>query len=193
MNKKIPSKYLILLFFLVLICLVLPMLILTMPAKAETKAPASTSNAAPAPPAPSNADVNKSLQQTVTKKEVVAPALQYLREDYPAAFLSKDDYSIKLNSQRKYKLRCSKTISAVAIGDIENVKAEENNEADEEKMLYELAAPKDIIVKTRQETYTYMQIFTDSNRPTTVMMSINAKNEVPSLITFGDCTMFEDI
>ena len=73
------------------------------------------------------------------------------------------------------------------------MKAEENTEANEEKMLYELSAPKDIIVKTRQETYTYMQIFTDSNRPTTVMMSINAKNEVPDLITFGDCTMFEDI
>lgn len=171
MNRKIPSKYLILLFFLVLICIVLPMLILTMPAKAETQ------------DTPSSA----------AKKELVAPALQYLREDYPAAFLSKDDYSIKLNSQRRYKLRCSKTISAVAIGDIENVKAEENNEADEEKMLYELSVPKDIIIKTRQETYTYMQIFTDSNRPATVMMSVNAKNEVPSLITFGECTMFEDI
>ena len=100
MNKKIPSKYLILIFFLVLICIVLPMLILNMPAKAET------------------ADKNDD-------SKVVAPALQYLREDYPAAFLSKDDYSIKLNTLRRYKLRCEDEISAIAIGDIENVKAKE--------------------------------------------------------------------
>ncbi len=168
MNKKIPSKYLILIFFLVLICIVLPMLILNMPAKAET------------------ADKNDD-------SKVIAPALQYLREDYPAAFLSKDDYSIKLNTLRRYKLRCEDEISAIAIGDIENVKANENEEANEDKMLYELAAPKDIIVKTRQETYTYMQIFTDDKKPVTVLMSINAKNEVPSLIKFGQCTMFEDI
>ena len=175
MNKKIPSKYLIFLLFLVLICIVFPILILNTPARAETaesKQDGALKDGSPA---------------------VVAPALQYLREDYPAAFLSKDDYSIKLNTSRRYKLRCEDEISAIAIGDIEDVKAEENEETNEEKMLYELAAPKDIIVKTRQETYTYMQIFTDDKKPTTVMMSINAKNEVPSLIKFGQCTMFEDI
>lgn len=170
MNKrKIPSKYLMLFFVMLLLCLILPMLLLTLQAKAEDTIPSEKED------------------------KIIAPALQYMREDYPSAFLLKDDYSIKLNTARKYKLRCSKNISAVAIGDIENVKASENDETDEEKMLYELAAPKDIIIKTRQETYTYMQIYTDEEKPVTVMMSINCKNEVPSLIRFGDCTMFEDI
>lgn len=171
MNKrKIPSKYLMLFFIMFLLCLLLPMLLLTLQAKAEDTIPPEK-----------------------TEEKIIAPALQYLREDYPSAFLLKDDYSIKLNTTRKYKLRCSKDISAVAIGDIENVKASENDEADEEKMLYELAAPKDIIIRTRQETYTYMQIYTDEEKPVTVMMSVNCKNEVPSLIRFGECTMFEDI
>lgn len=168
MNKKIPSKYFIFILFITLICIVFPILILTTPAKAETAVKNNSS-------------------------EVIAPALQYLREDYPAAFLSKNDYSIKLNTLKRYKLRCEEEINAVAIGDIENIKAEENKEAKEEKMLYELAAPKDIIVKTRQETYTYMQIYTSDEKPTTVMISINNKNEVPNLIKFGQCTMFEDI
>ncbi len=188
-TKKFISKYFIFLLVVVIICLILPVWFLVLPAKAETNNSAASvilaNNEVPPPPPPSNANP--------ATKEVIAPALQYLREDYPAAFLSKDDYSIKLNTQRKYKLRCSKTISAVAIGDVENIKAEENDEADEERMLYELAAPKDIIIKTRQKTYTYMQIFTDSNKPVTVMMSVNAKNNVPGLITFGECTMFEDI
>ncbi len=126
--------------------------------------------------------------------EVVAPALQYLREDYPSAFLKTDDYSIKLNTTRRYKLRCESEITAVAIGDNENLKITENPEDNEEKMLYELAAIKDVIVKTRYETYTYMQIYTeDRAEPVTVMLSINSKNKVPNLITFGPCTMFEEI
>jgi len=185
-TKKFISKYFIFLLAVLLICLILPAWLLILPAKAETAVfETVASNEVPPPPVPSNSNP--------ASKEVIAPALQYLREDYPAAFLSKDDYSIKLNTQRKYKLRCSETISAVALGDVENIKAEENDEADEEKMLYELAAPKDIIIRTRQETYTYMQIYMDSNKPVTVMMSVNAKNKVPGLITFGECTMFEDI
>lgn len=125
--------------------------------------------------------------------EVVAPALQYLREDYPSAFLSKEDYHLKLNTTRRYKLRCSDAITAIAIGDPENLKAFENNEPDEEKMLYELANPNDVIIKTKYETYTYMQIYTNSPNPITVLLSINSKNEVPPLIHFGDCTMFEDV
>ena len=109
--------------------------------------------------------------------EVIAPALQYLREDYPSAFLSQEDYHIKLNTTRRYKLRCQGQITAVAIGDIENLKAFAN----------------DIIIKTRRETYTYMQIYTDTVIPVTVLVSINAKNEVPPLIRFGGCTMFEDV
>ncbi len=59
-------------------------------------------------------------------------------------------------------------------------------------MLYELAAPKDIIVKSKTgNIHTYMQIFTDDKKPVTVLVSINAlKAEVPSLIKFGQCTMF---
>lgn len=125
--------------------------------------------------------------------EVVAPALQYLREDYPSAFLSKDDFHLKLNTTRRYKLRCSDKITAIAIGDTENLKAYENNEPDEEKMLYELANPNDIIIRTKYETYTYMQIYTNTKNPITVMLSINSKNEVPPLIRFGNCTMFEDV
>lgn len=126
--------------------------------------------------------------------EVVAPALQYLREDYPAAFLKQDDYSIKLNTTRRYKLRCESEITAVGIGDNENLKVTENPEEDDEKMLYELAAVKDVIVRTRYETYTYMQIYTEERaEPITVMLSINAKNKVPNLINFGGCTMFEEI
>lgn len=125
--------------------------------------------------------------------EVSAPALQYLKEDYPSAFLTKKDYHIKLNTTRRYKLRCSGEIKAVAIGDTENLKAFENNEPDEEKMLYELINLNDIIIKTKQETYTYMQIYTDSLNPITVLLSINSKNKVPPLIRFGNCTMFEDI
>ena len=125
--------------------------------------------------------------------EVSAPALQYLKEDYPSAFLSKEDYHIKLNTARRYKLRCSDAITAIAIGDPENLKAFENNEPDEEKMLYELANPNDVIIKTKYETYTYMQIYTNSPNPITVLLSINSKNEVPPLIHFGDCTMFEDV
>lgn len=125
--------------------------------------------------------------------EVVAPALQYLREDYPSAFLKEDDYSIKLNTQRRYRLRCESEITAVGIGDKENLKVKENTEEENDKMLYELANTRDILVKTRYETYTYMQIYTEkSAEPITVMLSINPKNEVPNLITFGGCTMFED-
>lgn len=125
--------------------------------------------------------------------EVIAPALQYLREDYPSAFLSQEDYHIKLNTTRRYKLRCQGQITAVAIGDTENLKAFENDEPDEEKMLYEIMNANDIIIKTRRETYTYMQIYTDTINPVTVLVSINAKNEVPPLIRFGGCTMFEDV
>lgn len=126
--------------------------------------------------------------------EVVAPALQYLREDYPAAFINKDDYSIKLNTTTRYKLRCESEITAVGIGDTENLFARENDEEAEEKMLYELSAVKDIIIKTKYETYTYMQIYTaNSDEPVTVMLSINSKNDVPNLIQFGGCTMFEEI
>ena len=60
-------------------------------------------------------------------------------------------------------------------------------------MLYELANPNDVIIKTKYETYTYMQIYTNSPNPITVLLSINSKNEVPPLIHFGDCTMFEDV
>lgn len=128
------------------------------------------------------------------KAEVVAPALQYLREDYPSAFLKSDDYSIKLNTTRRYKLRCESDISAIAIGDTENLKAKENPEIAEEKMLYEIIAPKDVIIKTKHETYTYMQIYTTENEaPITVLLSINKKNEVPNLIQFGPCTIFEEI
>ncbi len=125
--------------------------------------------------------------------EVSAPALQYLKEDYPSAFLSKEDYHIKLNTTRRYKLRCTDKIEAVAIGDTENLKAFENDEPDEEKMLYELANSNDVIIRTKYETYTYMQIYTNSINPITVMLSINSKNEVPPLIRFGSCTMFEDV
>ncbi len=38
-----------------------------------------------------------------------------------------------------------------------------------------------------------MQIYTNSPNPITVLLSINSKNEVPPLIHFGDCTMFEDV
>ena len=125
---------------------------------------------------------------------VVAPALQYLREDYPSAFLSKDDYSIKLNTTTRYKLRCSDEITAVAVGDSVNLIVKENDEPDEEKMLYELAAPKDIIVKTKYETYSYMQIYTESSDlPVTVLLSVNSKNDVPSLIKLGSCSMYEDL
>ena len=128
------------------------------------------------------------------KAEVVAPALQYLREDYPSAFLKSDDYSIKLNTTRRYKLRCESDITAIAIGDRENLKAKENPELAEEKMLYELIAPRDVIIKTKHQAYTYMQIYTvDSETPITVLLSINKKNVVPNLITFGNCTMFEEI
>lgn len=124
--------------------------------------------------------------------EVTAPALQYLREDYPSAFLSKEDYHVKLNTQRRYKLRCTDQITAVAIGDTENLKAFENDEPDEEKMLYEVTNS-DVIIRTKRETYTYMQIYTGSINPVTVLLSINSKNEVPPLIRFGNCTMFEDV
>ena len=90
-------------------------------------------------------------------------------------------------------MRCSDKITAIAIGDTENLKAYENNEPDEEKMLYELANPNDIIIRTKYETYTYMQIYTNTKNPITVMLSINSKNEVPPLIRFGNCTMFEDV
>ncbi len=125
--------------------------------------------------------------------DVVAPALQYLREDYHSAFLSKEDFHLKLNTTRRYKLRCAGEITAVAIGDTENLKAFENDEPDEEKMLYELSGLQDVIIKTKYETYTYMQIYTDAVNPVTVLLSINSKNEVPPLIKFGDCTMFEDV
>ncbi len=125
--------------------------------------------------------------------DVIAPALQYLREDYPAAFLSNEDYHLKLNTTRRYKLRCSSEIKAVAIGDTENLKAFENDEPDEEKMLYELVNTKDVIIKTKHETYTYMQIYTDTMNPITVLLSINSKNEVPPLIRFAGCTMYEDV
>lgn len=125
--------------------------------------------------------------------DVVAPALQYLREDYPSAFLSKEDFHLKLNTTRRYKLRCPGEIKAVAIGDTENLKAFENDEPEEEKMLYELSGLQDVIIKTKYETYTYMQIYTNTINPITVLLSINSKNEVPPLIKFGDCTMFEDV
>jgi len=125
--------------------------------------------------------------------EVVAPALQYMREDYPAAFLSKEDYHLKLNTTRRYKLRCSEEITAFVTGDPENLKAFENDEPDDEKMFYELVHPKDVIIKTKHETYTYMQIFTNTSNIITVLLSINSKNEVPPLINFGSCTMFEDV
>lgn len=149
-----------------------------------------------------NADIPLNVTNETTPREgkeknpprVVAPALQYLREDYPSAFLSKEDYSIKLNTTTRYKLRCSDEITAVAVGDSANIIVKENDEPDEEKMLYELAAPKDVIVKTRYETYSYMQIYTEnSDIPTTVLLSINSKNDVPSLITFGNCSMYEDL
>lgn len=134
------------------------------------------------------------LSLAAANAEVIAPALQYSREDYPSAFLTKDDYSIKLNTRRRYKLRCEDTITAVGIGDTENLFAYENNEEAEEKMLYEISVPKDIIIKTKFETYTYMQIYVEGqDLPVTVMLSINAKNKVPDLIRFGKCTMFEDV
>lgn len=126
--------------------------------------------------------------------EIIAPALQYLREDYPSAFLTKEDYNVKLNTTTKYKLRCSGDIYAIAIGDKENLKAEENTEEESEKMLYEMTLPKDVIIKTKYETYTYMQIYTDNkDLPITVILSINSKNKVPNLINFGDCTMYETL
>lgn len=125
--------------------------------------------------------------------EVIAPALQYSRKDYPAAFLTKDDYSIQLNTKRRYRLRCEDTITAVGIGDTDNLSAFENDEENEEKMLYEHSVPKDVIIKTKYETYTYMQIYSgESETPVTVMLSINARHKVPNLIRFGKCTMFED-
>ena len=124
--------------------------------------------------------------------DVIAPALQYLREDYPSAFLSNEDYHLKLNTTRRYKLRCTDEITAIATGDTENLKAFENDEPDEEKMLYDLNT-KDVNIKTKYETYTYMQIYTNTINPITVLLSINSKNEVPPLMKFGDCTMFEDI
>jgi len=133
------------------------------------------------------------LMQDV-RSEVIAPALQYMREDYPAAFLSSDDYSIKLNTKRRYKLRCSGGITGVAVGDGENLKVfQEDNEEDDDKMLFEIAQGSDIVVKTKYETYTYMQIFTSGDKPVTVILSINPKNEVENLIKFGPCTMYEDI
>lgn len=126
------------------------------------------------------------------KSEVVAPAIQYLRSDYPAAFLTNLDYTAKIQEHAKYRLKCSSSITGVAIGDKENVRVIPRTEEDEEEMLlWEQAGPNDVTIKTRKETYTYIQIFKEEGSPIAAFLHINRKNEVPNVVQIGDCTLVE--
>lgn len=128
---------------------------------------------------------------TAATAEVVAPALQYLRADYPAAFVQKSDFSVKLKPHSRYKLRCSSDITSVNFGDKENLRFYTTEDEDSERPLWELMSPRDVTIKTRYETYSYIEIFKAEGMPATIMVSVNKRNTVPENISIGECTITE--
>lgn len=133
---------------------------------------------------PASAKKKKKAEKPLPKN-VMAPALQFNKNDYQRYFKNQTIYAIEMKTKSQYKITCNDDIIGVNWDDIDNIHMYDIKDKNGD-----IIDMKTVFIKTKNESYSYIMLYKESGEIMNIKAVVNPVVNAEKEANLGLCRLY---